>query len=354
MGRVHLSPGRGLRPAAGTSPEADQARGTGGGRPLRLGYVTNGLVQHRLDDALAWLADLGYDGVALTLDPHHLDPFASGLSRRVARLSRRLHELGLAVVVETGASYLLDPRRKHEPTLISSQGRDRRVDFLRRAVAIAADLQAEAVSFWSGKVPAGVSRDQAWRWLLAGCEAVLDAAERRRVVLGFEPEPGMLVDRLDGYDELVAALGQPDRLGLTLDIGHCRCLEPEPIPDCVARAAPRLVNVHIEDMRRGTHEHLDFGEGEIDFPPALGALRAAGYTGVVSVELSRHSHAAHEVVPRALPFLRAAEREALAARAEARPAVTGGADMTPDPATRDEGAGPTPDVGGVRPDEAAV
>jgi L-ribulose-5-phosphate 3-epimerase len=275
---------------------------------LRFGYVTNGLVQHRLDDALALLADVGYEGVALTLDPHHLDPFAPDVATRVAELSGRLDELGLAVVVETGASFLLDPRRKHEPTLVAAEGWERRVDFLRRAVAIAADLGAEAVSFWAGKLSPGESRDEAWSRIVRGCEAVLAAAEQRGVTLAFEPEPGMLVDRLDRYDDLVAALGAPERFGLTLDIGHCRCIEAEPLPACIARAAPRLVNVHIEDMRRGVHEHLDFGDGEIEFPPALAALRAAGYTGLVSVELSRHSHAADVVVPRALDFLRDAER----------------------------------------------
>lgn len=279
-------------------------------QPLRFGYVTNGLVQHRLDDALAMLADNGYDGVGITLDPHHLDPYAPDLGTRVAGISQRLRDLDLAVVVETGASFLLDPRRKHEPTLVSTEGRERRVDFLRRAIAVAAELGAEAVSFWSGKVAAGVSEAEAWQRLVSGCSAVLEAAEQRNVTLGFEPEPGMLVDRLDGYDKLVAALGQPDRLGLTLDLGHCLCVEDDPVPACVARAAPRLVNVHIEDMRRGVHEHLDLGEGEMDFPAALGALRTVGYPGLVSVELSRHSHTADVVVPRALPFLESAERHA--------------------------------------------
>jgi L-ribulose-5-phosphate 3-epimerase len=277
---------------------------------IRYGYITNGMVQHRLTDALAMLADVGYDGVGLTLDPHHLDPFGPGLAARVGALAGRLDRLGLAVVIETGASYLLDPRRKHEPTLVSTAGRERRVDFLERAVAIGADLGAEAVSFWAGTVRPGLALADVWDRLIRGCEAVVAAAERRGVMLGFEPEPGMLVDRLDGYDRLLAALGHPPRLGLTLDIGHCVCLEPQPVPVCVARAAPRLVNVHIEDMRRGVHEHLDFGEGEVDFPPALAALRDAGYAGLVSVELSRHSHAAHVVVPRALPFLRAAEAAA--------------------------------------------
>ena len=60
---------------------------------------------------------------------------------RVNALSARLEELGLAIVIETGARYLLDPRRKHEPTLVSDHGRERRLDLYRRAIAIAAELR---------------------------------------------------------------------------------------------------------------------------------------------------------------------------------------------------------------------
>ena len=57
-------------------------------------------------------------------------------------------------------------------------------------------------------------------------------------------------------------------------------------------------------MRRGVHEHLMFGEGEIDFGPVLAALREIGYEGGVHVELSRHSHDAVETARRALRYLR--------------------------------------------------
>ena len=114
---------------------------------LRFGYGTNGFQSHRLDDALAVIADLGYDGVALTLDHLHHDPFAPDLAARTAALRGRLDQLGLAVVVETGARYLLHPTRKHHPTLVSDDDRDRRVDYLHRAVEVAADLGAEAMSF---------------------------------------------------------------------------------------------------------------------------------------------------------------------------------------------------------------
>ncbi|MBA9001475.1 sugar phosphate isomerase/epimerase family protein [Thermomonospora cellulosilytica] len=278
---------------------------------MRFAYGTNGFANHRLDEALAVLADLGYDGVALTLDGGHLDPFDADLARRVDKVAARLGELGLGVVVETGGRYVLDPRRKHRPTLLDAPPEaDRRIDLLLRAVRVAADLGAEAMSFWSGAADPGLPEETAWRRLTEGVARVVAEAERRDVRLGFEPEPGMFVDTIAGFEDLHARLGAPSALGITLDIGHCRCLEPEPVPDCVRRAAPRLVNVQIEDMRRGVHEHLEFGEGEIDFPPVLAALDACGYRGLVGVELPRHSHAAPAVAERSLRFLRAAADEA--------------------------------------------
>ena len=57
-------------------------------------------------------------------------------------------------------------------------------------------------------------------------------------------------------------------------------------------------------MRHGVHEHLMFGEGTIDFPPIIQALRETGYRGGVHVELSRHSHLAAEAVRAAASFLK--------------------------------------------------
>jgi L-ribulose-5-phosphate 3-epimerase len=275
---------------------------------LRYGYVTNGLVGHRLEDALRLLADCGYDGVALTLDHVHFDPDAPLMSSRAATLRSLLDELGLACVVETGARFALDPRRKHFPTLLT-EGRGKRVRMLCRAVDVAAELGAPVVSLWSGVAPSNLTPSVAWERLLDGVDRVIAHAERRGVRLGFEPEPGMFVERLDDFEVLDRRLGNPPTLGLTLDIGHCVCLEPEPVPECVRRAASRLVHVHIEDMRRGVHEHLMFGDGELDLAVALAALSEIGYGGMVAVELSRHAHAAHETVPRAIALLRGRERE---------------------------------------------
>ena len=59
-------------------------------------------------------------------------------------------------------------------------------------------------------------------------------------------------------------------------------------------------------MRRGIHEHLPFGEGEMDVPAVLRALEEVGFEGLVCVELSRESPRAHAAIPEALSFLRGA------------------------------------------------
>jgi sugar phosphate isomerase/epimerase len=271
---------------------------------MLLGYNTNGFTHHRLADALRILAALGYGSVALTLDHHTLDPYGDGLAGEVARVRSWLQGLGLRTVIETGTRFLLDPWHKHQPTLVSPEARQRehRLDFLRRAVDIARELGADAVSFWSGTplddAPHSVHMDR----LVEGCQRLCDDAAQHQVRLAFEPEPGMLIDTMSRFEELRERVDHPC-FGLTIDIGHLHCQGEVPIAEHLRRGRELLWNVHIEDMRRGVHEHLMFGEGEIDFGPVLRTLAEIGYDGGVHVELSRHSHNAVETARRALAFL---------------------------------------------------
>lgn len=269
---------------------------------LRFGYGTNGFGDHRLLDALRLIADLGYDGVALTLDHHHLDPFADDLPEQVRRVRGVLERLGLSVVVETGARYLLDPHVKHHPTLVSADS-GRRVDFLRRSVRVAADLGSDVVSFWSGIRPSDVDEHTATRRLVEGTSEVVAEAARCGVRLGLEPEPGMVVDTVDAALAVLERLGEPDPLGITLDVGHCVAVERDTAADCARRLGDRLVHVQLDDMRPGVHEHLEFGAGELDLAGTLAALAEVGFTGLAAVELPRHGHAAPQVARRAIGAL---------------------------------------------------
>jgi L-ribulose-5-phosphate 3-epimerase len=274
---------------------------------MKLGYNTNGLAHHRLVDAIELLAGLGYQSVAITLDAGALDPYDDphALKRQIAQVRSALDRHGLSRVIETGARYLLNPRVKHNPTLMDPDPARRAVrsEFLHRAMDIAESLGAGAVSLWSGRASAATPESQGLDRLAEGLRPLLAHAERVRIPLAFEPEPGMFIDTLEQFGRLDERIRHP-LFQLTVDVGHIHCLEEGDVPALLRKWGPRIVNIHIEDMVRGVHEHLMFGEGTMDFPPICRALGEIGYMGGLHVELSRHSHTAVEAVRAAAAFLR--------------------------------------------------
>lgn len=272
---------------------------------MLAGYNTNGFAHHRLEDAVALLADLGYRSVALTLDHHALDPFDADLPRQRDRIAAVLARHRLRCVIETGARFLLDPWRKHQPTLLDPDPAARavRLEFLHRALDLAADLNADAVSFWSGR-PVAVEPDEVrWTRLVDGCCRLCEHADRRGVRLAFEPEPGMFLDSMTRFAALSARVAHV-RFGLTLDVGHLYCTGETPVTPHLERWRDVLWNVHVEDIRGGVHDHRLFGEGDVDFAELFAGLGQVGYAGGLHVELSRHSHDAVETARRSLAFLR--------------------------------------------------
>lgn len=270
---------------------------------LRFGYNTNGFAHHKLEDALEVIAETGYHGVALTLDNYHCNPFAIQ-DADLRRLREQLEKLELRVVIETGARYLLNPRRKHYPSLVSGEGRQIRIEFLRRAIDLGATLGAECISFWSGVAEAGATEHQVWDWLVTGCQQLTEHAKRRGVQIAFEPEPGMFVDSMAKFEVLKKHIST-NRFGLTLDVGHAFCTETAPFRQVFGKFANMIRNIHIEDIRDRKHEHLMFGDGDLDFEAILKVIRDNRYTGLLNVELSRDSHRAPQVARESIEFLTA-------------------------------------------------
>lgn len=272
---------------------------------MRLGYNTNGFAHHRLGDAVAILADMGYQSVAVTLEHTHLDPPApSGALECVAAIKAALGDHGLSVTVETGARFILDAQRKHQPTLISAapNDRQRRIEFIEAAIDVARELGADSVSLWSGAADDEAPVETLLARLVDALKPLLEHAESSGVRLGFEPEPGMFVDSMDRFGQLFERLGHT-RFGLTLDVGHVCCMGDGDVCEHIRRWRHRLWNVHIEDMRPGVHEHLMFGEGSVNFAEVFSALDGIDYAGPVHVELSRHGHMAVEAARRSYAFL---------------------------------------------------
>ena len=215
---------------------------------------------------------------------------------------------------------MLDPRRKHFPTLLSD-GRGRRVDLLlprgrrRRRARRAGRLDAGRAPLPPDVEPASAPGTG---WSTAATR-VLEHAERRGVTLGLRARAGD-ARRDAGRLRRAARRGSahPPRSGSRSTSGTAVCLEPMPVADCVRRggadARPRPHRGHAPRRARAPDVRR---RASSTSPAALArAARRSATTGWSRSSCSRHSHAAHET------GRRARDRRACASRADSE-AVTG-------------------------------
>ena len=117
--------------------------------------------------------------------------------------------------------------------------------------------------------------------LIGGDLATLAALMRDHgLVFGYENHP----ERNPG--ELLARIGDaaPDAIGACVDTGWFGT-HGYPAPAALTELAPRLVYVHLKDvLAAGGHDTCTLGDGVVDIPGCLAALRAAGYSGGLSIE----------------------------------------------------------------------
>ena len=100
---------------------------------------------------------------------------------------------------------------------------------------------------------------------------VAEHAEKEGVLLLVEPEPGLLIETADQFEEFMKHMDSP-AIGLNFDIGHHYCVKDDPGPT-IERLAKHIRHIHLEDIAATrVHHHLVPGEGAIDFGavPRLG------------------------------------------------------------------------------------
>ncbi len=274
---------------------------------MYFGYNTNGLAHHTFSDAVEILAEIGFHGAAITLDHDLLERRESDFFWRtpLEEIVQTVESHALRSVVETGARFLLDPRHKHIPNLLDPrpERRELRQKYYRHAVELAQKLRSDCVSIWSGAPLESVPESSAvlFQRITEELRFLVDFAGERGVKIAFEPEPGMFIDTMTQFERLLDSA--PPQLRLTLDVGHLFC-QYEPIPERIHRHASRLVNIHFEDSKRGVHEHLIPGTGDINFTEFFTALHEIQYSGGIFAELSRHSASGVQTAETVWDFLR--------------------------------------------------
>lgn len=170
------------------------------------------------------------------------------------------------------------------------------VRYWKRAIEVAVQMDCRTMnSEFSGR-PEAAAASEASFW--ASLEELLPIFEREGITLHLEPHPDDFVEDGNAAVDIVRAIGSP----------YVRYLYCAPhtfhmggdIAGMVRHAAPVLAHVHLADSldHRASsglryivnppgstvrvHQHLDIGQGDVDFDLLFGSLREVGFDGIVT------------------------------------------------------------------------
>lgn len=256
---------------------------------MKLAYSSNAYLRFSVEETIARIAALGYQGMELLADVPHAWP-AGLLSEQKQNIRDCLERRQLAVANVNAfmMNAVADPRQAYwHPSWIEPDRHYRAIrrEHTKRALRLAKELGAASIQTEPG---GPLEPGRSWH---AAAEVFYDEimpcvamAEQLEVFLLIEPEPGLMIETFEQYLEFADRVGSP-WVGLNFDIGHAFCVGQEP-EHWIARMAKHTKHYHIEDIAATRkHAHLIPGRGVIDFSAVLREIAKSGYQGWITVEL---------------------------------------------------------------------
>lgn len=152
-----------------------------------------------------------------------------------------------------------------------------------KAIDYARALGCPQVNCLAGKLPAGVSREQAQATLVANLRFAADKLKAAGIKLLIEPInsydiPGFFLNTTAQANAIIDEVGS-DNLFIQYDIYHAQRMEGE-LAATAQKYLPRIAHIQLAD-NPGRNEP---GTGEINYPYLFRHLDAIGYKGWIGCE----------------------------------------------------------------------
>ena len=242
-----------------------------------------------LADLPGLVSDLGYEWIELSPRPDFIPFFIHPRADR-----ERVRELGAALrSAGAGLASILPLYRWSSP---DEDERRAAVRYWKRAIELAVELDCRVMnSEFSGRPEeAAASEAQFWRSM----EELLPIFEREGISLRLEPHPDDFVEDGRAAVDLVRAIDSPN-----VTFGYCA---PHTfhmggdIAGIIRYAGSLVTHVHLADVfdhrassglryivnppgsAARVHQHLDIGQGEVDFDELFRSLQEIDFDGILT------------------------------------------------------------------------
>jgi sugar phosphate isomerase/epimerase len=246
---------------------------------MQLGCGTWGMPKIPIDQACAWIAELGYQGIELSVTPGwSTELYTLGPVERewIRRLLSKYH-LALTAIANHVSLCAGDP-----------EADQRAMQRLRDGIDLAAELTPlnGTAIMMSGVGGVPDAWDMQRQHIVERLGELARYAESHGVLLAVEPHCASALNLPERALWLLEQVASP-AVGLNFDISHMDVMGIG-IDECVPLLAPYALTTHVKDQRGRypNHEFLTPGEGPFDFVHYLQAMAAAGYDGDIVVEVS--------------------------------------------------------------------
>lgn len=234
-------------------------------------------------------ADIGYDAIELSPRPDFIPFFTHPRAdrARVAEFRTALRETGMEV------SSVLPLYRWSSPDEAERQAAIR---YWKRAIQLAVELGTTVMNSEFNGRPEAAARSEAQFW--RSLEELLPIFEREGIQLNLEAHPDDFVERNDAAVDLIRGIDSPG-VGYVYCVPHTFHLGND-IAAMIEYAAPVLAQVHLADVfdhrassglryivnppgsAARVHQHLDIGQGEVDWDACFAALRRVRFDGILT------------------------------------------------------------------------
>ena len=246
---------------------------------MKLGYSTWGMPTVPIDIAIPHLANLGYDGIELTIIPRfttELSTLDAAERKRIASLLEQ-HNLVLPAIAAHSSLLDMDPEA-HAKNMWRLKGG---VDL---AVELAQGNEPAAVNTTPGGKPEDWDRNK--DFLAERLGELVEYGASRGVTIAMEPHIGAIIDTPAKVLELLEIVNSP-YLKVNFDISHFDIVGI-PTEETVSALAAVSAHTHVKDQR-GIAPDFEFlipGEGTFDYVGYLKEMQAHGYDGFITAEVS--------------------------------------------------------------------